>query len=107
MVHQGYPPMSLGGLEEVVGMMAIADKFRDAEPDITKFNKLTPREREILKTMSQGLNNRETAVTLVTSEGMIHSYICNILHQLDVGDRSQLMRYANAIFAHRHSNTRG
>ena len=97
--------MSLGVWKKVVGRMAIAHESGEAEPDITKFNKLTPREREILKTMSQGLNNRETAVTLFTSEGMIHSYICNILHQLDVGDRFQLMYYAKAIFAHRR-NTR-
>jgi len=33
--------MSLGVWEKVVGRMAIVDKFRDAEPDLTEFDKLT------------------------------------------------------------------
>jgi len=61
--------MSLGVWEKVVGRMAIAHESGEAEPDITKFNKLTPREREILKTMSQGLNNRETAVRCLLQRG--------------------------------------
>jgi len=59
--------MSLEVLEKVVGRMAIADELGEAEPDLTEFNKPTP--RAILETMSQGWNNREIAATLFFQRG--------------------------------------
>ena len=38
--------MSLEVLEKVVGRMAIADELGEAEPDLTEFNKPTPRARD-------------------------------------------------------------
>lgn len=43
--------------------MAIADELGEAEPDMTKFNKLAARDQEILAVMIQGLSDREIAAT--------------------------------------------
>ena len=99
--------MSPGVLEKIVKMMAIANKFRDIELDMTEFNILTLREQEILEVMSHGLNNRETAATLFISEGTIRSPTRDMVNHLDVGDRFQSVRYANSVFAHWHPNTCG
>jgi DNA-binding NarL/FixJ family response regulator len=107
LVHQGYPQMSPGVLEKLVGRMPLADESEDAEPDLTEFNKLTPREQEILEVMSQGLNNREIAAALFISDGTIRTHIRNMISRLNVGDRFQLMCYANAVFAHRRDTLRG
>lgn len=106
LVNQGYPQMSPGVLEKFIGRMAIADEVGNGEPDLTEFNKLTPREQEILEVMSQGLNNREIAAALFISDGTIRTHIRNMLSRLEIGDRFQLMCYAKAIFAHRGNTFR-
>jgi len=102
LVRQGYPQMSLGVLEKVVGRMAIVDEAGEGEPDLTEFNVVTPREKEILAVMSQGLDNHEITAALFISDGTIRSHTRNMLNRLKIGDRFQLMCYAKAIFAHRH-----
>lgn len=106
LVNQGYPQMSPGVLEKLMGRMAIADEV-ETEPDLTEFNKLTPREQEILEVMSQGLNTREIAAALFISDGTIRTHIRNMLNRLGIGDRFQLMCYAKAIFVHRRNTFRG
>jgi len=106
LVRQGYPQMSLGVLEKVVGRMAIVDEAGEGELDLTEFNILTPREQEILKMMSQGLNNREIAAALLISDGTIRTHIHNMLNRLQIGDRFQLMCYAKAIFTHLYNTFR-
>jgi DNA-binding NarL/FixJ family response regulator len=107
LVNQGYPQMSPGVLEKFMGRMVIADEVEEGEPDLTEFNKLTPREQEILEVMSQGLNNREIAAVLFISDGTIRTHIRNMLNRLEIGDRFQLMCYAKAIFAHRRNTFPG
>lgn len=58
---------------------------------------LSEREREILKLIAQGLNNRAIAEKLFLSEGTVRNYVSAILAKLEVSDRTQA-----AIIALRH-----
>jgi DNA-binding NarL/FixJ family response regulator len=58
---------------------------------------LSEREREILKLIAQGLNNRAIAEKLYLSEGTVRNYVSAILAKLEVSDRTQA-----AIIALRH-----
>jgi len=118
MAHQGYSQMSPGVLEKFIGKMAIVkhsgrkktDLSTEANPepreaeklDLTAFNNLTRREREILEAMSQGLNNREIAATLFLSVSTIRSHISNMISSLNVEDRFELRSYAKRMFKNRH-----
>lgn len=53
------------------------------------FDELTPREREVLKLIAQGLRNRDIAAELVISEKTVGNHISNIFTKLQVNDRSQ------------------
>lgn len=55
---------------------------------------LTPREREVLKLMAQGLSNREIAQRLFLSEKTVKTHVSNIFFKLQVKDRSQAILYA-------------
>ncbi|WP_150275957.1 response regulator [Paenibacillus tepidiphilus] len=55
---------------------------------------LTTREREILGCVSSGATNREIAVTLGISEHTVKNHLKNILHKLQLQNRTQLTRYA-------------
>jgi DNA-binding NarL/FixJ family response regulator len=77
LIHQGYPPMSLGVLEKVVGRMAIADDVGESKQDLTEFKKLTLREQEILDVMIRGVSDREIATALFILDGTICSHTRN------------------------------
>jgi two-component system NarL family response regulator len=49
---------------------------------------LTPRELQVLELMSRGLRNRDIAVTLGVSEVTAQVHVKNILHKLEVNDRT-------------------
>jgi DNA-binding NarL/FixJ family response regulator len=61
---------------------------------------LTPREREVLVLVAEGLTNRDIAKRLVVSEHTVHRHVTNILHKLGLPSRA-----AAATVATRHGLT--
>lgn len=55
---------------------------------------LTPRELEILKRVGQGHTNKEIANDLYLSIGTVKNHLTQILHKLDLRDRTQLAIFA-------------
>jgi len=49
---------------------------------------LTPRERDVLRLLAEGLTNRQIAERLVVSEHTIHRHVTNILRKLDLPSRT-------------------
>jgi DNA-binding NarL/FixJ family response regulator len=98
-VHQGHDLMMGSGLLKKFGeQVAIVDRSRLAEPGRSEFDRLTVREQEILRAMSQGMSTREIAEALVLSNSTVRTHISNMMKRLDIGDRFQLRRYASQVF---------
>lgn len=68
----------------------------DKQTDISSFG-LTERESELIRLVSQGLNNKEISEALFLSEGTVKNNISTILSKLALRDRTQLV-----IFAYEH-----
>ncbi len=55
---------------------------------------VTPREREVLALIAEGLTNRQIAARLVVSEHTVHRHVTNILRKLDLPSRAAAAAYA-------------
>jgi DNA-binding NarL/FixJ family response regulator len=55
---------------------------------------LTPREREVVKTVVEGLSNREIASRLGVSEDTVKHHLTNVYDKLGVSSRVELVVYA-------------
>jgi DNA-binding NarL/FixJ family response regulator len=58
-------------------------------PQSTLPDKLTEREKDILRLLAAGLSNADIAARLYFSEGTVRNYISSILDKLGVADRTQ------------------
>lgn len=65
----------------------------DKQTDISSFG-LTERESELIRLVSQGLNNKEISEALFLSEGTVKNNISTILSKLALRDRTQLVIFA-------------
>lgn len=63
-------------------------------PEIARINSLTPREREVVELIGQGLKNKEIARRLFVSETTVRHHLTSIFSKLDVSDRLELVIYA-------------
>jgi len=88
-VVQGRPQLHPEVTKRLMRRLARGEE-RPAPP----VEELTPRELEVLRAMAQGLSNREIAAKLFISEKTVKTHVSNILHKLNVSDRTQAVIYA-------------
>lgn len=63
-----------------------------AEPTLTE--RLTPREREVLHLMAEGITNTEIAEQLCLAEGTVKNYVSQVLGKLGARGRAHAVRMA-------------
>jgi DNA-binding NarL/FixJ family response regulator len=61
---------------------------------------LTPREREVLGLMAQGLSNTAIAATLVVSDGAVEKHVGNIFAKLGLEPSNSEHRRVRAVLAY-------
>lgn len=64
------------------------------DPDSDPTEKLTPREREVVKLIAEAYTNKEIAAILNLAEKTVESHRANVLAKLGMRDRVELVRYA-------------
>jgi len=80
-VHLGYAVMDPDILLQIM------------KPEENKFKELTPRERDIVELVIEGLSNKEIAKELFLSEGTVRNTLSIVLEKLGMRDRTQLAIY--------------
>jgi DNA-binding NarL/FixJ family response regulator len=66
----------------------------DEDPETMKIDSLTPRERQIVALVTEGLTNKDISERLFISEATARNHLTSILDKLDLTDRFQLTVYA-------------
>lgn len=69
---------------------------RVENPETAKVSALTPREREVIGLVSEGLRNKQIGERLFISETTVTHHLSSIYSKLGVGDRLELVIYAFA-----------
>ena len=67
------------------------------DPDAQKITTLTPREREVIQLVAEGLNGELIAKQLRISEATVRNHLTSILDKLGLANKFEL-----AVYAHRH-----
>ncbi|MFD5629748.1 MULTISPECIES: response regulator [unclassified Streptomyces] len=74
----------------------VAQLFARTRPD-TRLDRLSPRERDVLALMAEGLGNTAVAERLVVTEGAVHKHIRSIFAKLDLTPTDRTDRRVAAV----------
>lgn len=84
--------------EELIALLRLAGQNREEEVEArASIEQITPREKEVLQKLAEGLSNKEIAASLHMSVDTERTHMMNILNKLGVHSRLQAL-----VFAARH-----
>ena len=75
-------------------MIQEINKPNTVDPEITKIESLTHREREVIALVGEGLKNKQVGERLFISETTVTHHLSSVFSKLDVSDRLELIIYA-------------
>lgn len=96
-VHKGYSQFAPGIVQKAMAHLSSPSSPSDAIELPLGFDDLTPREKQILRLLAQGVNNREIAQILYITEGTVRNHVTNILGRLNFRDRTQAALFAQTV----------
>jgi DNA-binding NarL/FixJ family response regulator len=70
------------------------DAVTKGRPDVLQSVRMTPREREVINLIAEGLSNKEIASTLHIATHTVKSHVRNIMEKLTLHTRLQIAAYA-------------
>jgi len=88
MVQKGREYLDPGVIKKVT------DYFKFARTGETSYDRLSDREREVLKLIAEGHSVKEIATKLNLSVKTVDTHKYNLMHKLDIHDKAGLIRYA-------------
>ena len=81
--------------QEVIEALRFMGRERESHREAQALSeKLTPREREVLQALAEGLSDKQIAQRLHVGVGTVHSHVTNILSKLEVSSRLQALVFA-------------
>lgn len=86
LIHKGYTQIGPGLVTKVLAHPSSVT----LPEDFKTWTVLSDREKDIVRLVAQGYNNREIAQSLHIAEKTVKNYITNILSQSNLRDRTQL-----------------
>lgn len=97
-VHKGYTQLGPGIVKKLLTQFPTGTTQTPSPPE--SLVELTPREKEVLRLIASGANNKEIANQLYISEGTVKNHVTNILNRLNLRDRTQAAIFANSFLSY-------
>ena len=85
------PPQMTGSLFSQIAKEAVAKGQAEALDSV----RMTPREREVIDLIAEGLGNKEIAARINVATHTVKSHVRNIMEKLTLHTRLQIAAYAN------------
>jgi DNA-binding NarL/FixJ family response regulator len=96
-VYKGYTQFGPGLFEKAIAEFPVsAPQPTTLPPELAE---LTQRERQVLRLIATGANNREIAESLFVSEQTVKNHVTNILSRLSLRDRTQAAIFASSFLS--------
>lgn len=92
-VHAGEAWLDRSSIANLLSEIADVDSARP-DPEVARIAALSPREREVITLIGEGLNNKKIAERLKISETTVRHHLTSIFAKLGVSDRLELLVYA-------------
>jgi DNA-binding NarL/FixJ family response regulator len=94
-VYAGHTHLGPGLLEKIISPLSDSTSSNSLSAPL-EFAELTPREKDVLRLIASGANNREIAQCLFIAERTVKNHVTNILMRLNLRDRTQAAIFANS-----------
>ncbi len=94
-LHQGLPVVSADELDSL--LRAWSSERQEKEDQLARLERLTPRERQVLSRLIEGLTVREIAKLSVVSEATVRTQVKSILSKLGVSSQLAAVGMANRL----------
>ena len=92
-VHAGEAWLDRSSIANLLSEFAESDTGRP-DPEAARIASLSPREREVITLIGEGLNNKRIAERLQISETTVRHHLTSIFAKVGVSDRLELLVYA-------------
>jgi DNA-binding NarL/FixJ family response regulator len=102
-VYKGYTQLGPGIVKKLVNQFSRVTPTQ-SPPVPPSLSELTPREKEVLRLIAIGANNREISQQLYISEGTVKNHVTNILNRLNLRDRTQAAIVAHTFLGYLEEN---
>jgi DNA-binding NarL/FixJ family response regulator len=99
-VKKGYTQLGPGIAAKLMTQFSSTPTINPTQTPPTSLAELTPREKDVLRLIASGANNKEIAQQLFISEGTVKNHVTNILNRLHLRDRTQAAIFANSFLSH-------
>ncbi len=93
-VHAGEAWLDRSMTASVLRDMSPRNRAQKRNPDEVKIERLTKREREVIKLAGEGLKNKQIGAKLFISDITVHHHITSIYSKLEVANRLELLIFA-------------
>jgi DNA-binding NarL/FixJ family response regulator len=94
-VHRGEVWLERSMVARVLSTLASPDNHTGRTSEATSMAHFTPREREIIALVCEGLANKQIAARLHLSSSTVHNHLTSIFSKLHVSSRLELATYAH------------
>ncbi len=81
--------------DEIIELLRLADRRREQDREAQRMiEQLTPREREVLQLLAEGLSDKEISARLYVGSGTVRNHVVSIFGKLGVHSRLQALLFA-------------